>query len=100
MKDGLSEHGLRNTLSKMTTVVNEAVIQFTEAKIELYEIIEVESLFYSHYFPTTQIIGDVRLVQRASHIGGGDEGCSHPYGADDQDHQLRQVDLTYSHLGY
>ena len=90
-KDGLSEHGLRNTLSKMTTVVNEAVIQFTEAKIELYEIIEVESLFCSHYFSTTQIIGDVRLVQRASHIGGGDEGCSHPYGADDQDHQLRQV---------
>lgn len=53
MKDGLSEHGLRNTLSKMTTVVNEAVIQFTEAKIELYEIIEVDSLFYSHYFSTT-----------------------------------------------
>ena len=84
----------------MTTVVNEAVIQFTEAKIELYEIIEVESLFYSHYFSTTQIIGDVRFVQRAPHTGSGDEGCSHPYGADDQDHQLRQVDLTYSHLRY
>ena len=50
MKDGLSEHGLRNTLSKMTTVVNEAVIQFTEAKIELYEIIEVESILFPLFF--------------------------------------------------
>ena len=38
----LSEHGLKiYTRSKMTAVVNEAVIQFTESKIELYEIIEV-----------------------------------------------------------
>ena len=38
----LSEHGLKiHTSYKMTAVVNEAVIQFTESKIELYEIIEV-----------------------------------------------------------
>ena len=29
----------------MTAAVNEAVIQFTEAKIELYEIIEVKKCF-------------------------------------------------------
>ena len=41
----LSEHGLKiYTRFKMTAVVNEAVIQFTEAKIELYEIIEVKIL--------------------------------------------------------
>ena len=38
----LSEHGLKIYIgSKMTAAVKEAVIQFTEAKIELYEIIEV-----------------------------------------------------------
>ena len=43
--DQLSEHGLKIYIrSKMTAAVKEAVIQFTEAKIELYEIIEVGKL--------------------------------------------------------
>ena len=42
--DQLSEHGLKTDQSKMTAAVNEAVIHFTEAKIELYEIIEVGKL--------------------------------------------------------
>ena len=42
--DQLSEHGLKTDQSKMTAAVNEDVIHFTEAKIELYEIIEVGKL--------------------------------------------------------
>ena len=80
----------------MTAAVNEAVIQFTEAKIELYEIIEVQfrrSLFYYHKTSLKYHPGDVCPIERAPDWGGRDEGCCHPDGADDQDHQLCKVSI-------
>ena len=79
----------------MTAVVNEAVIQFTEAKIELYEIIEVEKCFPCVVLtPSKQLelqSGYVGPIERAPDWGGRDEGCCHPHGANDQDHQLCKV---------
>ena len=38
--------------------------------------------------------GDVSLIERAPDWGGGDEGCCHPDGADDQDHRLCKVPIS------
>jgi len=46
----------------MTTVVNEAVIQFTEAKIELYEIIEVMSVLSREHLTLEVEMRDVATL--------------------------------------